>query len=71
MAKRVFWRGSPPVHCDVCSLPLTDTFVDGKTIFGPWGKLCLNCHGNVGVGLGTGKGQKYKRDPENNVWYKE
>jgi hypothetical protein len=34
-------------------------FVDGRTIYGPWALMCIDCHTRNGVGLGTGKGQKY------------
>ena len=58
-AKR--WEGSTPVRCQICKNPFThDTFIDAKTNFGPWGKLCIACHKEHGVGLGEGKGQKYR-----------
>lgn len=58
------WLSPAPVSCDLCSTPLTLTaghthFVDGKTRFGPWAAMCVNCHAANGVGLGTGRGQKY------------
>lgn len=48
-------------NCDLCGTDLNEEefFVDGRTIMGPWGLLCVECHGHRGVGLGTGKGQKY------------
>lgn len=55
------WMGSKPVSCDLCKQPLTNTFVDGRTKLGPWGMLCKPCHNTHGVGLGTGKGQAYRR----------
>lgn len=30
---------------------------DGKTVAGPWAKMCEDCFNSHGVGLGTGKGQ--------------
>jgi hypothetical protein len=36
-----------------------DVFVDGKLAGGPWAIMCVLCHLAFGVGLGTGKGQKY------------
>jgi hypothetical protein len=55
------WISPTPVTCDVCDRRLGDDefFIDGKTIYGPWGIMCVTCHMMVGVGLGTGKGQKY------------
>lgn len=32
--------------------------VDGATIYGPWANMCDGCHGSIGVGLGTGRGQR-------------
>jgi hypothetical protein len=47
--------------CDVCGRIFGegDTVIDGKTIHGPWGTMCQTCHGMMGVGLGTGKGQSF------------
>jgi len=56
---KVKWQGSKPEKCDVCHQTFEKFFVDGKTQMGPWGLLCLACHHRVGVGLGTGRGQKY------------
>lgn len=49
-------------HCDICSKRDLNTYVDGKTTQGPWGDLCMKCWMQRGVGLGTGKGQKYSWD---------
>ena len=57
------WFGSWPVKCDFCHAKLDDPrveyFVDGRTQEGPWALMCPMCHLLDGVGLGTGKGQKY------------
>jgi len=53
------WAGSEPTSCDVCHRPFKKYFIDGKTQMGPWGLLCVECHEEIGVGLGTGRGQKY------------
>lgn len=58
--KQVVWCGSKPETCDVCFEPITDSFIDGKTIHGPWGNMCPRCHKKIGVGLGTGRGQLYQ-----------
>lgn len=62
------WMGPAPTHCDVCCKPISKTFIDGKTVYGPWANMCCECHNKIGVGLGTGKGQKYERDGE--AWIK-
>lgn len=58
-----------PTHCDLCGDPFNTehqpknnppVFIDGATKFGGrWGDLCPRCHSVHGIGLGTGKGQKY------------
>jgi hypothetical protein len=62
MAKEVKrWMG-PRDACDLCGKDISkEPFVDGNTRRG-WGLLCLACHKTHGVGLGTGKGQKYDAD---------
>ena len=56
---KVFWISPAPKHCDLCHQKLKGNFIDGRTVYGPWGILCIPCHGQYGVGLGLGKGQKY------------
>jgi len=67
MSDRKFWNGDTPDKCDVCGAKLGTVFVDGKVKFGSWGIMCFTCHRSHGVGLGTGKGQKYKRIVENEI----
>lgn len=69
MAKKV-WMGSTPRNCDAdaCGVPIDKVFIDGRTATGRWGILCKTCHGIYGVGLGTGRGQKYELI--NNTWVK-
>lgn len=55
---------NPPKECDICHAPITSTFVDGSTYFGPWANMCQSCHAKHGNGLGTGKGQLYKRQSD-------
>ena len=45
------------VKCDFCD---KEAKYDARTIAGPWANLCENCFKLLGMGLGTGKGQKYK-----------
>jgi hypothetical protein len=49
-------------NCDVCGLKKPFYLIDGRTIYGSWTLMCESCHVLFGVGLGTGKGQKYKRN---------
>jgi hypothetical protein len=58
------WLGPPPKECDLCHNPITDKFVDGRTVFSTWANMCLKCHKEKGVGLGTGYGQYYKRNAD-------
>ena len=55
------WNGSKPVKCDICSEEFLGEkfFIDGRTIYGPWGMMCERCHKLYGTGLGLGNGQKY------------
>ena len=65
-ARRKYWHGSSPARCDLCGGPTDGEFVDGKLRSGGmWGILCLPCHSEHGVGLGTGFGQKYKKIGKN------
>jgi hypothetical protein len=41
--------------CDFCDIPAE---YDGKTSLGGWANMCLNHFRQIGVGLGSGKGQK-------------
>lgn len=43
--------------CDLCS---ADAHFDALTVNGLWAYLCDLCFGEVGVGLGTGRGQILK-----------
>ena len=61
MSETKKWKGTWPAKCDFCHGELTkvDWFVDGRTKQGPWALMCPVCHLMDGVGLGTGRGQKY------------
>lgn len=49
------------VKCDIHgpTCKMTPFFVDGKTTRGPWALMCPAAFREFGIGLGTGKGQKY------------
>lgn len=53
-----------PERCDVCGDALRSVMYDARTTFGPWGNLCSVCFAKVGVGLGTGLGQRYERQTD-------
>lgn len=69
MAKK--WMGTKPTTCDICHEHLENLFVDGRTKFGPWGMLCIQCHADKGFGLGLGKGQLYRYNTETKEWDKK
>ena len=56
------WQGDLPKTCNLCNEKLVDTFIDGRTQFGPWAIMCQSCHLEHGVGLGLGRGQVYSVD---------
>lgn len=69
---------NPPEFCDICGDEFTNCFpdevptcYDGRTEDGPWAWMCVSCFAFKGVGLGTGKGQKYVYNEEDKAWYKE
>lgn len=56
------WIGEVPASCQVSGRPLTDAFVDGRMRRGGrWAIMHPDCHAEEGVGLGTGRGQLYRR----------
>lgn len=69
MDKQTPYVGAP-THCDVCNKAITKAFVDGKTTMGPWANMCLACHDKHGYGLGTGKGQLFRKMMDGH-FYKE
>lgn len=62
--REVFWCGAAPDVCQLCDQPITDTFIDGRTMWGPWACMCKECWEEKGDGLGTGRGQMYGRQPD-------
>jgi len=67
-----YWVGSQHLTCDLCGADLVDGgfFIDGRIYaHTTWAMMCLLCHNQVGVGLGTGRGQKYERQ-EDGKWLK-
>ena len=57
------WSGSEPKECQLCLSEITNEFVDGVVLPAKkWAVLCIPCHQLYGIGLGVGRGQKYKKE---------
>jgi hypothetical protein len=56
------WLSAPPKTCDLCGGPINNEFIDGQTVYGPWGNMCPKCHKVAGIGLGMGRGQHYRKN---------
>ena len=73
MTKQKQWLGSPIILCDLClgllTTPEGDFFIDGATNLGGWACMCVKCHKTYGKGLGQGRGQSYKAQPDG-TWLK-
>ena len=50
---KVFVSNFP--DCDFCG---EEAHYDGRTIHGPWAKMCESCFRKHGLGLGFGRGQE-------------
>ena len=61
---RKYWMGTPPGDKDDFGAPILHEFVDGKTRQGPWAIMSNASHRLYGVGLGLGKGQRYRKQPD-------
>lgn len=69
MAENQYWVSPAPKQCDLVgvvsgghdNIAVLGEFVDGRTMMGSWANMCATCHRRFGVGLGTGKGQRYER----------
>jgi hypothetical protein len=58
-----YWQG-PVRNIDDFDQAITDTFIDGATIYGPWAMMTPASHRLYGQGLGTGRGQKYEKQSD-------
>lgn len=60
----VYWL-SPLGKTDDFGVPYGDEMFDGKTIGGPWANMTRRSWVRHGIGrLGTGFGQRYKKQPD-------
>jgi hypothetical protein len=50
-----YYGATLPV-CDACRE--SPAFADGATIHGPWAYMCETCFSRIGIGFGTGRGQR-------------
>lgn len=66
--KPKFWSGEVPAK-DAFGQPITEEFIDGKTIYGPWAIMSPKSFRERGLGLGLGRGQRYQRQSDNR-WLK-
>lgn len=56
--------------CDLCQKDAKDTFYDAFVPrYRTWGNLCRDCFSDEGCNLGTGRGQRYSRQPDG-TWIK-
>lgn len=55
------WLSPRPLACELCGAKIIkqNHFIDGKTTSGPWAIMCMACFFINGVGLGSGRGQRY------------
>jgi hypothetical protein len=53
------WRKPRPVptRCNLCNTRLESYFVNGMTRHGLQKTMCVTCHKEYGIGLGTGHGK--------------
>jgi hypothetical protein len=63
-----YWQGTVGPKDDF-GLEIEDEFVDGRTFGGSWAIMTPRSHRKSGVGLGTGRGQRYERQ-EDGRWLK-
>jgi len=63
-----YWTGDVPVKDDF-GMTIGIEFIDGRTTQGPWAFMTPASHRAYGVGLGLGRGQRYKKQNDNR-WIK-
>lgn len=58
--KKIKWLGS--TKCDICHAECKHILYDGRTVYGPWAVMCVDCFVLAGRGTGTGFGQRYEKN---------
>lgn len=62
--KETKWLGS--TQCGFCKEQIKGMLFDAKTVYGCWATMCSVCYTEYSVQkLGTGYGQKYKENSNN------
>lgn len=61
--KPVYWSGDPGEKDDF-GFPIKGEFIDGKTQMGPWATMAPPTFRIHGIGLGTGRGQRYMKQAD-------
>jgi hypothetical protein len=69
MPNKRYWMGDNINQKDDFGRPITDEFIDGKTRLGPWAIMSPTTHRIQGMGLGMGRGQRYRKQ-EDGRWIK-
>ena len=59
----VYWTG-PVGDRDDFGSPITNDFIDGKTRMGKWAIMTQTSYSKYGVGLGLGRGQRFRLQPD-------
>lgn len=57
-----------PLRARECPKTLGNEIVDGMVRGSGWALMCPACHSQNGVGLGTGKGQRYQKAVDGNFY---
>lgn len=66
----VYWKGPVPERCDICSQPFRNVIIDGRVQGDTrFANMHPGCYRTRGVGLGKGKGQMFRKQPDNR-WLK-
>jgi hypothetical protein len=58
-----YWTG-PVGEKDDFGAPITDEFIDGATLQGPWAIMAPSTWKRHGRGLGSGRGQRYEKQTD-------
>lgn len=62
-SKQVYWIGRVPTEDDF-GVPIDNQFIDGRLMTGQWAIMAPATHVFRGMGLGTGKGQLYRKQDD-------
>lgn len=62
--KPKYWDAPFIPSKDDFNYTITDEIIDGRTVMGPWALMTPQAHAIYGLGLGTGYGQKYKKQAD-------